>query len=105
MVTIGKKKSPAVRLILGSSDALCDGSHASAIRIDALQRTLSIRRIDDYTFASPATAPSSESRGEHLRRSPGHGHLQQFAVREKGHVGGIRREEGITRALRSGQKR
>src|SRR5271157_38639 len=105
MVAVGKKNRPAVGLVLRSPDALCEWSQPCPIGMDALDRTIGVRRIDDYTLATPTAAACGQSAGEPLRRAARDCHLLQFAVGEKRDVGAIRRPEGITCALGAGQKR
>ena len=105
MITIGQKHGPAVGFILFGPNALGNGHHSRAIGIDALDRTFGVRRIDDYAFASPTAAASGQCGGKDLRRAAGDCDLLQLAVREKSNVGVIGRPEGVTRALRAGQKR
>src|SRR5208282_1423806 len=105
MVAVRKKKGPAVGLILRSPDALRDRRRPRSIGINTLDRTLGVRGIDDYTLASPTAAARSQSAGKHLWGATGDRHFLQLPVGEKCHVGSIRRPEGVTCALRPGQKR
>src|SRR5208337_3310800 len=105
MVAVGKKHGPAVGLIILGPDALGDRRHPRPIGIDALQRTLGVRGIDDYTLASPTATASSQSGSEHLWRSACDRHLLELAICEKSNVGVIGRPKRITCSLRAGQKR
>src|SRR5580700_3921700 len=105
MIAVGKKHGPAVRLVLAGPDVLGRRREARSIGIDALERTLSIGRKEDYTLASPSAAASGQSGGERLRRASGDRHLLQLAVGEEPNVSAIRRPERITRALCPRQRR
>src|ERR1700690_4126623 len=100
MFAVGKKKGPAVGLIARDLDPLRDRRDPRAIRIDALNRTLGVRRIDDDTLASPAATAPSQSSGQHLRRAACDGHFLQLSVGEKSNISALGRPERIARALR-----
>src|SRR5271166_3257013 len=105
MVAVGKKKRPAMRLIVARTNAFRDRRVSRAIGVHTTKRTLRIRRVNDYTFASPGPAASGQSIGQWLRRAPGDGHSLQFAVSEKCDIRAIGRPEGIARSLRARQWR
>src|SRR5580658_10418228 len=104
MVAVGKKQRPAMRLIILRPDAQRSRRDPRSVRVDALERTLRVCGKQDYALASPTAAASSQTGGKHLWRATRDRDFLQFAVREKSHVGTIRRPEGITRSLRAGQK-
>jgi len=105
MFAVGKKKRPAVGLIACDPDTLRDRRRPRAIRIHALYRTLGVRRVDDYTLASPTASASRQSSGEHLWRAPRNRHFLQLAVGEKSDISAVGRPERIARALRARQNR
>src|SRR5208282_4299168 len=101
---VGHKNRPAVGLMFRRSNALGGRRRPRPIGINAPHRTFGARGIDDYTFASPTAATSSQNGSEHLRRAPRDRHFLQLAVGKKSDISTIGRPEGITCALSARQQ-